>query len=61
MVQVVEYGENIGTLRNLFLDEKEAMKFARTIMDYSAEEYTYIGSRQWYCARKNEYVKVEIL
>ena len=61
MVQVVEYDENIGTLMNLFLDEKEAMKFAKTLMDYSAEEYTCIGLRQWYCARKNEYIKVEIL
>jgi len=61
MVQVVEYGENIGTLMNLFHDEQEAMKFAKTLMDYSAEEYTCIGPRQWYCTRKNEYVKVEIL
>ena len=61
MVQVVEYGENIGTLKNLFLDEKEAMKFAKIIMEHSTEEYTCIDPRHWYCARNNEYVKVEIL
>ena len=59
MVQVVEYGENIGTLKNLFLEEKEAMKFAQIIKDYSSEEYTCIGQRHWYCAGNNEYVKVE--
>lgn len=61
MVHVIEYGENIGTLKNIFLDEQEAMKFIQVIMDDSGEKYTLVGANKWYCARKNEYMKVEIL
>ena len=61
MVHVIEYGKNIGTLKNLFRDEQEAMKFVQIIMDDSGEEYTLVEANKWYCARKNEYVKVEIL
>ena len=59
MVCVVEYGENTGTLRNLFLDFQQALIFAEQIISLSNDEYECIGPNQWYCPQKNEYVKIE--
>jgi hypothetical protein len=59
MVCVVEYGENTGTLRNLFLDFKQALIFAEQIIALSNDKYESIGPHQWYCPEKNEYVKIE--
>jgi len=59
MVQVIEYGEDIGTLKNLFRDEQAAIKFVKTIMDDADGEYTQLGPNNWYCATKKEYVKIE--
>ncbi len=59
MICVVEYGENIGTLRNLFPDIQQALVFAKQIIALSDEEYTCIGPNQWYCRKRNEYVKIE--
>ena len=59
MICVVEYGENIGTLRNIFTDLLQAKVFAKQIIALSNEEYTCIGPNQWYCQEKNEYVKIE--
>ena len=59
MVHVVEYGENIGTLRNLFRDIDLAFIFTKKIMEYSEEDYEIIGSNEWYCPAKNEYIKIE--
>ncbi|MBW2436306.1 MAG: hypothetical protein JRF29_03440 [Deltaproteobacteria bacterium] len=59
MICVVEYGENIGTLRNLFPDIQQALVFAQQIIALSDEEYACIGPNQWYCQKRNEYVKIE--
>ena len=59
MVKVIEYGENIGTLKNLFRDEQAALKFIKFIMDGAQGEYTQVGPNKWYCATKKEYLKVE--
>ena len=61
MVCVLEYGENIGTLRNLFQEEAQAVVFAKYIIDLSEEEYTCIATNKWYCSEKNEYVEVQEL
>ena len=61
MVCVLEYGDNIGTLRNLFRDEAQAIIFAKHIMDLSEEEYTYVATNKWYCSNKNEYVEIQEL
>ena len=61
MVCVLEYGDNIGTLRNLFRDEAQAIFFAKHIMDLSEEEYTCIATNKWYCSRKNEYIEIQEL
>ena len=61
MVCVLEYGENIGTLRNLFRDESQAIVFAKYIIDLSEEEYICVATNKWYCADKNEYVEVQEL
>ena len=61
MVCVLEYGDNIGTLRNLFREEEQAIIFAKHIIDLSEEEYTCIATNKWYCAKKNEYVEVQDL
>ena len=59
MVCVLEYGENIGTLRNLFRDEDQAVIFAKYIIELSEAEYTCIDTNKWFCAEKNEYVEVQ--
>jgi len=61
MVCVLEYGENIGTLRNLFREEAQAIVFAKYIIDLSEEEYTYVATNKWYCSDKDEYVEVQEL
>jgi hypothetical protein len=59
MVCVVEYGENIGTLRNLFSDFQQALIFAEQIIALSNDSYETIGPNYWYCQEKKEYVKIE--
>lgn len=59
MVNVIEYGDNIGTLKNLFTDLPQAVRFAKKIMDFTEDKYECIGSYQWYCAEKQEYIKIE--
>jgi len=59
MVCVVEYGENIGTLRNLFRNLHQAEIFVKQIIALSDKNYECIGPNQWYCSAKNEYVKIE--
>ena len=59
MVCVVEYGENIGTLRNLFRDIQQAQIFTKQIIALSNQNYECIGPNQWYCPEKMEYVKIE--
>ena len=59
MICVIEYGENIGTLRNLFPDIQQARVFAERIIALSEKEYKCIGPNQWYCQDKEEYVKIE--
>ena len=61
MVCVLEYGKNIGTLRNLFRDRQQAIVFAKQIIDTADEEYTCIGSNKWFCEAKNEYVEIKAL
>ena len=59
MICVVEYGEHIGTLRNLFPDSQQALVFAKRIIALSDSAYRCIGPNQWYCQEKKEYVKIE--
>ena len=59
MVCVLEYGENIGTLRNLFRDQQQATVFAKQLIDLADEEYTCIAKNKWFCEKKNEYVEIK--
>jgi hypothetical protein len=59
MICVIEYGENIGTLRNLFPDFQQALIFAKQLIELSNDKYESIGPNQWYCSAKKEYVKIE--
>ena len=59
MICVVEYGEHIGTLRNLFPDSQQAIVFAQQIIALSDSEYRSIGPHEWYCPEKKEYLKIE--
>jgi hypothetical protein len=59
MICVMEYGENIGTLRNLFQDFRQALIFAEQLIELSNDNYESIGPNQWYCQAKKEYVKIE--
>lgn len=61
MVCVDEYGENIGTLRNLFRDLQQAIVFAQHIIESAEDEYTCIGMHKWFCEKKNEYVEIKAL
>jgi len=59
MICVLEYGENIGTLRNLFQDLQQAKVFARQLIDLADEEYTCIAKNKWFCEKKGEYVEIK--
>ena len=61
MVCVLEYGENIGTLRNIFQDIQQAIVFAEQIIELANEEYTCVGLNKWFCEEKNEYVEIKNL
>jgi hypothetical protein len=56
---VIEYGDNIGTLKNLFLDRHQAVIFAKKIIGLSYNQYESIGPNKWYCQEKKEYIKIE--
>ncbi len=61
MVCVLEYGRNIGTLRNIFQDMQQAAIFAKQIIDLADDRYTCIATNKWYCEEKNEYVEIKDL
>jgi hypothetical protein len=61
MICVVEYGQDIGTLRNLFLDIEQATFFVKRIIEFAEDEYTCIASNKWYCENKNEYLEIKDL
>ena len=61
MVCVLEYGENIGTLQNIFHDLQQATVFAKQLIDYADAEYTCIAKNKWFCETKNEYVEIKNL
>ena len=61
MVYVVEHGENIGTLRNIFADFQQALVFAEKLISISNEKYTCVAPHKWYCQKKNEYVEIECI
>ena len=61
MVCVLEYGENIGTLQNIFHDMPQAKAFAKQLIDLAEEEYTCIAKNKWFCAKKNEFVEIKNL
>jgi hypothetical protein len=61
MICVLEYGENIGTLRNLFRDFQQANVFAKQIIENADEQYTCIGSNKWFCKEKKEYIEIKCL
>jgi hypothetical protein len=61
VVCVDEYGENIGTLRNLFRNLQQAVVFAKQIIELADEEYTCVGTNKWFCEKKNEYVEIKNL
>ena len=59
MVSVIEYGDNIGTLKNLFYDFHQAARFTKEIIDVSENQYEWIGPYLWCCREKREYIKIE--
>lgn len=59
MVSVIEYGDNIGTLKNLFLDFHQAVRFAKRIIDLSENQYKLVAPYLWWCFEKGEYIKIE--
>ena len=61
MVCVLEYGQNIGTLRNIFREMHQAENFAKQIIDFADDEYICIAENKWYCEKKNEYVEIKDL
>ncbi len=59
MACVLEYGENIGTLRNIFHDLHQATVFAKRLIELAEEEYTCVAENKWFCKEKNEYVEIQ--
>jgi len=60
MFSVIECGENIGSLKNLFLDQHQAILFVKKLIDWSENEYEHIEPFQWCCHNKKEYIKIEV-
>ena len=60
MYCVTEYGEKIGTLKNLFREKKQACDFAQRLMGFSGQKYRRIGEDKWYCIEKKEFIRVQI-
>jgi len=58
MFCVMEYGENIGTVKTLFPDVERAFGFANRIMQCSGRIYRTIGKYQWFCAETQEYIRI---
>ena len=58
MYCVMEYGENIGTVKTLFKDIKNALGFAKQIMQSSRHAYRSIDKYEWYCSETKEFVKI---
>ena len=58
MYWVLEYGDNIGTLKNLFCDQVQAVFFAQKIIDISGCSYEQIKPYQWYCKEKKETIEI---
>ena len=46
MVCVLEYGKNIGTLRNIFQDMQQAAVFAKKLIEFADDEYTCIAANK---------------
>ncbi len=59
MFYVMEYGKNIGTIKTLFLDLKQAVGFANKIISCSGRPYRTIGNHKWYCMETKEFIKIE--
>ena len=59
MFWVMEYGDNIGTVKKLFTDMRKALSFARQIMHGSGRDYQATVRHEWYCVATQEYIKVE--
>ena len=59
MFCVVEYGDDIGMLKNFFQDFGQALTFVQKIFKYSGSPYRSIGENQWHCKSRNEYLKIE--
>lgn len=59
MFSVLEYGDSIGTLKNLFWDRDQAVMFAEKIIGLSNNKYLCIEPYHWYCQEKREYIKIE--
>ena len=58
MISAIEYGENIGTLKNLFGDLQQPVMFAERIIGSSNNKYLRVGPYQWYSQEKREYIKI---
>jgi len=59
MFCVIEYGDDIGMLKNFFQDLGQALSFVQKIFKYSRSSYQSIGENKWHCKAKNEYLKIE--
>ena len=59
LISVIEYGDHIGTLKNLFLDLQQAVVFAKKIIAVSDNRYEPVGRYLWYCREKQEYIRID--
>ena len=58
MFWVMEYGAEIGTLKNLFREEGQAVFFVHRVIKESSSVYRQIKPYHWYCKEKNEHIKI---
>ena len=60
MIWVIEHGDNIGTLKNCFLEIEKAQKFAEMIVYSSECRYKRVSNYQWICLDKDEIIEIQI-
>jgi len=58
MFWVMEYGAEIGTLKNIFREKGHAVYFVQKVIRDSGSAYVQIKPYHWYCKEKNEYIEI---
>jgi hypothetical protein len=59
MICVVEHGQDIGSIKNYFIDIDKAKRFANYLVTVAHCKYEKISETQWICLEKDEAIEIE--